>query len=71
LPWRYDAEMGIANSLRASGSTASIMKGLILEYLTRNNQGRRQKNFQEGAIEKKNNKKTSNSVPSVLKNRST
>jgi len=29
------------------------MKGLILEYLTRNNQGRWQKNFQEGAIEKK------------------
>jgi len=32
---------------------ASIMKGLVLEYLTRNNQGRRQKIFQEGAIEKK------------------
>jgi len=28
------------------------MKGLILEYLTRNNQKRRQKNFQEEAIEK-------------------
>jgi len=26
------------------------MKGLVLEYLTRNNQGRRQKNFQEEAI---------------------
>jgi len=25
LPWRYDAEMGTANSLR---NTASIMKGL-------------------------------------------
>jgi len=30
------------------------MKGLVLEYLTRNNQGCRQKNFQEGAIENKN-----------------
>jgi len=28
------------------------MKGLVLEYLTRNNQRRRQKHFQEGAIEK-------------------
>jgi len=31
----------------------SIIKGLVLEYLTRNNQGRRQKNFQKRAIEKK------------------
>jgi len=37
------------------------MKGLVLDYLTRNNQGRRQKNFQEGAIEKKT--KTSNNTP--------
>jgi len=29
------------------------MKDLVLEYLTRNNQGSRQKNFQEGAIDKK------------------
>jgi len=35
-------------------NTASIMKGLVLEYLKRNNQGSRQKNFHEGAIEKKN-----------------
>jgi len=32
---------------------ASIIKGLVLEYLTSNNQGRRQKNFQERAIETK------------------
>jgi len=38
------------------------MKGLVLEYLTRNNQGRRQKNFQEGAIKRKT-KKTTNSTP--------
>jgi len=30
------------------------MKGLVLEYLTRNSQGRRQNNFQERAIENKN-----------------
>jgi len=29
------------------------MKGLVLKYLTRNNQGRQQKNFQEGAVGKK------------------
>jgi len=52
LPWRYDAEMGTANSLRVWRNTASIIKGLVLEYLTRNNQGRRRKNFQEEAIEK-------------------
>jgi len=34
-------------------NTANIMKGLVLEYLTRNNQGHRQKNFQEEAIRKK------------------
>jgi len=34
-------------------NTASMMKGLFSEYLTRNNQGRRQKNFQEEAIGKK------------------
>jgi len=34
-------------------NTAFIIKGLVLEYLTRNNQGRRQKNFQEEAIDKK------------------
>jgi len=48
-------------------NTASIMKGLVLEYLTRNNQQRRQKNIQEGAIEKKRKKKckekTSNNTP--------
>jgi len=35
------------------------MKGLVLEYLTRNNQGRPQKNFQEEAIEKKKSNSTS------------
>jgi len=30
LPWRYDAEMGTANSLYASAYTVSIMKGLVL-----------------------------------------
>jgi len=34
-------------------NTASTMKGLVLEYLTCNNQGRLQKIFQEGAVEKK------------------
>jgi len=29
------------------------LKGLVWEYLTRNNQGRRQKNFQEGQEKKK------------------
>jgi len=33
------------------------MKGLVLEYLTRNNQGREQKNFQEETIEKKERKR--------------
>jgi len=44
---------------------ASIIKGLNLEYLTRNNQVRWQKNFQEGEMEKQNKKqqKTSNSTP--------
>jgi len=41
-------------------NTASL-KGLALEYLTRNNQGHRQKNFQERAVKKK--QKTSNSTP--------
>jgi len=45
--------MDTANSLHALANTASIIKGLVLEYLTHNNQGRRQKNFQEGAIGKK------------------
>jgi len=53
LPWPYDAQIGTANSLRAWHNTASIIKGLVLEYLARNNQGRRQKNFQVEAIEKK------------------
>jgi len=35
--------------------TASI--GLVVEYLTRNNQGCRQKNFQERAIGKKTKKR--------------
>jgi len=39
------------------------MKGLVLEYLTHNNQRYRQKNFQEGAIEKKQ-KEMSISTPS-------
>jgi len=29
LPWRYDAEMDTENSLHASASMASIMKGLV------------------------------------------
>jgi len=37
-------------------NTANVIKGLVLEYLTCNNQGRRQKNFQEAAIEKKTKK---------------
>jgi len=39
------AEMGTANSLHARRNTASIIKGLVLEYLTRNNQECLQKNF--------------------------
>jgi len=34
-------------------NTASTMEGLVLEVLTRNNEGRGQKNFQERAIENK------------------
>jgi len=53
--------MDTANSLHALAQYGKYctMNGLVLKYLTRNNQGRRQKNFQEGAIEKKK----SNSTP--------
>jgi len=37
-------------------NTANMMKGLILVYLTRNNQGHRKKYFQERAKEKKQKK---------------
>jgi len=30
LLWRYDAEMGIANSLHSLANMAIIMKGLVL-----------------------------------------
>jgi len=47
--------MGTANSLHASANTASIMKGFVLEYLTRTRVSAEK--FPEGAIEKKNKKK--------------
>jgi len=50
LLWHGD---GHSKLVTRFGVIWQILKGLVMEYFARNNQGRGQKNFQEGAREKK------------------